>query len=164
MELHQSKTVAVTINGRTHKIEVKAHWTLLEVLRNKLGLTGTKWGCGTGECGACTVIVDGKAALSCLLLAIEMEGKQIETIEGVSPPTALHPLQKAFIDYDALQCGYCTPGMILSAKALLDENPNPTTEEATAALSGNMCRCGSHFKAVKATLAASKTIRGGNKN
>jgi carbon-monoxide dehydrogenase small subunit len=161
MEPLESKLVRLTINGTTHKIEVKAHWTLLDILRNKLNLTGTKWGCGTGECGACTVIVDGKALLSCLLLAIEMEGKEIETVEGLASEEGLHPLQRAFIDYDALQCGYCTPGMIMSTKALLSENPNPTIEEVKTALSGNMCRCGSHFKAVKATLAASRMTKGG---
>jgi carbon-monoxide dehydrogenase small subunit len=161
LELLQSKIVKLNVNGRVYKIKVKAHWTLLHVLRNKLKLTGTKWGCGTGECGACTIIVDGKAVLSCLLLAIEMEGKKIETIEGLSSDGDLHPLQKVFIDYDGVQCGYCTPGIIMSAKALLNENPNPTIEEVNTWLSGNMCRCGAHFKAVKAVLAASKMIKGG---
>jgi carbon-monoxide dehydrogenase small subunit len=159
MNLIESKVVKLNINGRLYNIEVRAHWTLLYVLRNKLKLTGTKWGCGTGECGACTVIVDGKAMLSCLLLAIEMEGKKIETIEGLSLDGDLHPLQRAFIEYDGLQCGYCTPGMIMSAKALLSENPNPTMDEVKTALAGNMCRCGSHFKAVKAILAVSKMIK-----
>lgn len=159
VNLLESRTVKLDINGKLHEIEVKAHWTLLYVLRNKLRLTGTKWGCGTGECGACTVIVDGKAMLSCLLLAIEMENKKIETIEGLSLNGNLHPLQKAFIEYDGLQCGYCTPGMIMSAKALLNENSNPTMEDVKTALSGNVCRCGSNFKAVKAVLAASMMMK-----
>ena len=140
-------------------MKVKPYWTLLRTLRNELGLTGAKLGCGTGRCGACTVLMDGKAALSCLTLAARAEGKKITTIEGLATGLKLHPLQEAFVKSGAIQCGFCMPGMILSAKALLDENPNPTEEEVRKALSGNLCRCSGYVKTVKAVMEAAGIIR-----
>jgi len=140
-------------------VKVKPYWTLLRTLRNELGLTGAKLGCGTGRCGACTVLMDGKAALSCLTLAARAEGKKITTIEGLATGLKLHPLQEAFVKSGAIQCGFCMPGMILSAKALLDENPNPTEEEVRKALSGNLCRCSGYVKTVKAVMEAAGIIR-----
>jgi carbon-monoxide dehydrogenase small subunit len=152
-------TVNLTVNGEGHKIPIKPHWTLLQVIRNQVGLTGTKKGCGTGECGACIVIIDGKPINSCLTLAAQADGKNITTIEGISKGDQLHPIQEMFSKLGAVQCGFCTPGMILVAKALLDENPNPTEEDVREAFSGNLCRCTGYVKPVKATLAAAKEIR-----
>lgn len=151
--------IKLTVNERDYVVEVKPHWTLLDVIRDQIGLTGTKYGCGTGECGACTVLMDGKLAPSCLVLAAQAEGKQIVTIEGLSNGDKLHPLQKAFIEHGAIQCGYCTPGMILSAKALLDRKSNPTEEEVRYAIDGNLCRCTGYVKQVKAILAAAEEMR-----
>ena len=151
------------VNGKPYEVILESHMTLLDVLREQVGLTGTKYGCGEGECGACTVLIDGKPVLSCLTLAITARGKNILTIEGLAKGNTLHPIQKAFVDYGAIQCGFCTPGMILSAKALLDENPNPTREEAKTALAGNLCRCTGYVKIIDAVLAGAKTMRmGGN--
>ena len=151
--------VKLNVNGRDHEVRVKPHWTLNHVIRKVLGLTGTKLSCGTGECGACTVLVDGKAVLSCLTLAARAEGKKILTIEGLATGLKLHPLQQAFIERGAVQCGFCTPGMILSAKAILQENPDPTEEELRTALSGNLCRCTGYVKIVEAILEAAKAMR-----
>ena len=151
------------VNGKSYEIAIEPHMLLIEVLRGQLGLTGTKCSCGMGNCGACTVLIDGKATLSCLTLALTAQGKNITTIEGLAEGIKLHPLQKAFIDYGAIQCGYCTPGMILSAKALLDNNPNPTREEVKEALSGNLCRCTGYVKIVDAVLAAAQEMREANK-
>jgi len=151
------------VNGKPYEIAIEPHMLLIEVLRGQLGLTGTKCSCGMGNCGACTVLIDGKATLSCLTLALTAQGKNITTIEGLAEGIKLHPLQKAFIDYGAIQCGYCTPGMILSAKALLDNNPNPTREEVKEALSGNLCRCTGYVKIVDAVLAAAQEMREANK-
>ena len=151
--------IKLTVNERDYVVEVKPHWTLLDVIRDQIGLTGTKYGCGTGECGACTVLMDGKPAPSCLVLAAQAEGKQIVTIEGLSNGDKLHPLQKAFIEHGAIQCGYCTPGMILSAKALLDRNSNPTEEEVRYAIDGNLCRCTGYVKQVEAILAAAEEMK-----
>ncbi|WP_309493169.1 (2Fe-2S)-binding protein [Candidatus Hecatella orcuttiae] len=151
--------IKLNVNGEDYEVAVKPHWTLLHVLRNELNLTGTKYGCGTGECGACTVLMDGKAVKSCVLLAAQAEGRRIITIEGLAKGPDLHPLQKAFIEEGAIQCGYCTPGMILAAKALLDENPDPTEQEVREAISGNLCRCTGYVKPVKAILAAAKVLR-----
>ena len=134
---------------------IEPWWNLARVLRDELSLTGTKIGCETGDCGSCTVLVDGKAVKSCLYLAMKARGKDILTIEGLRDENGeLHPLQKAFIEHFAVQCGYCTPGMILAAKALLDENPNPTEEEVKEGLDGNLCRCTGYVKIIEAVLAA----------
>ena len=143
------------MNGEVYEIAVAPSKTLLDVLREDLALTGTKKSCDRGECGACTVLLDGKAVSSCLTLAVQAQGKKVMTIEGLTGNGKLHPLQQAFIEYDAIQCGYCTPGMILSAQALLDENPRPTEEAVRIALSGNRCRCTGYTKIVKAVLSAS---------
>ena len=137
--------------------------TLARTLRETLGLTGTKIGCDLGECGACTVIMDGKPILSCMTLTVECDGKEITTIEGIGDPIIgkLHPVQKAFIDHDGLQCGFCTPGMIIQAKTLLENNPSPTEQEVKEALSGNLCRCGAYEKIVQSVLAAVQAIKGG---
>ena len=155
------KRVALIVNGATCRLEVDPQTTLLEVLREELRLTGTKEGCGTGDCGTCTVLVDGKPVNSCLMLAADAEGRRITTIEGLAAGGELHPVQKAFIDEAAVQCGFCSPGMILSAKALLDENPRPSEEEIRTALSGVLCRCGSYRKIVSAVKAAASAM-GGN--
>ena len=137
-------------------MDIKPYALLLDVLRDRLDLTGVKRGCETGDCGACTVLMGGKPVNSCLVLAMEVDGKEITTIEGLSADGSLHPLQEAFISEGAVQCGFCTPGMILSAKALLDGNPRPTEEEAKAAISGNICRCGGYSKILSAIKAASE--------
>jgi carbon-monoxide dehydrogenase small subunit len=129
--------------------------TLLEAIREKIGFTGTKEGCSVGECGTCTVLIDNKPIYSCLMLAVEAEGKEILTIEGLADSEGLHPIQKSFIEHGAVQCGFCTPGMIFSAKALLDENPNPTEEEIRKAISGNLCRCTGYAKIVEAIASLS---------
>lgn len=152
------------VNGRTYEIPIKPRMTLLEALRDRIGLTGTKFSCGVGACGACTVLVDGKAVNSCLTLAITVKGKNILTIEGLAKGSTLHPIQKTFIDYGAIQCGFCTPGMIMSTKALLDENPNPTREEIKESLAGNLCRCTGYVKIVDAVLAVEETTRKGDKH
>jgi len=144
----------LTVNGQTYVLQVKPNWTLSYVLREKLGLPGTKEGCDRGECGTCTVIVDGMAVYACMILAIEADGSNILTIEGLSDGITLHPIQQAFFDNDASQCGYCIPGYIMMAKALLDENPDPTFDEVREALSGIICQCGNTKKIVQATLAA----------
>lgn len=147
--------VTLLVNGEQHLVDVEPYWTLLDVLRRELGLTGTKKGCDTGDCGACTVLIDGRAVNSCLVLAVAAEGKNITTIEGIAQNGKLHPLQAAFIQNGAVQCGYCTPGMIMSAKALLDENPHPTEEEIRKGIAGNLCRCTGYAKIVEAIAAAS---------
>jgi len=131
---------------------------LVELLRDELGLPGTKHSCGIGHCGACTVLVDGRTVVSCLTLALTVQGRNITTIEGLAQGTTLHPIQKAFVDHGAIQCGYCTPGMILSAKALLDKNLNPTEQELKQALSGNLCRCTGYIKIVDAVVAAAEAM------
>ena len=157
------KAINLTVNGKLYEMRVDPNITLGEVLRDRIGLTGTKAGCGTGHCGACTVLVDGEPILSCLTLATNARDKEITTIEGLSNGNSLHPLQEAFIEHGAIQCGYCTPGMILSAKALLDKNPEPTKEEVMVSLSGNLCRCTGYVKIGDAVMAAAKEIREGIK-
>ena len=146
------------VNGKKYEVYAEPWRTLLHVLREEIGLTGVKSGCEEGECGACTVLVDGKAVNSCLMLAPQAQGKEITTIEGLEGEKGLHPLQQAFVDHFGIQCGYCSPGMLLSAKALLDVNPHPTEEEVREALSGNLCRCTGYIKIVEAVLAASGKI------
>ena len=147
------KDIKLTINGEGYEASVAPYETLTDVLRDKLGLLEVKKGCDSGGCGACTVLVDGLPVYSCLMLAVQAEGKAIITIRGLSTDGELHPLQKNFIKYGAIQCGYCTPGTILSAKALLDKNPRPSEEEVKEAISGNVCRCTGYLQIVEAILA-----------
>ena len=153
------ETIELKINGEIRSVQVEKNWTLLYVLREVLDLTGAKCGCNTGDCGACKVIIDGEAVNSCLVLAPKAVGKEIETIEGLSNGPELHPIQQAFIDAGAVQCGYCTPGMIMSAKALLDKNPDPSEEEIRAAISNNLCRCTGYVKIVDAIRLAGERMR-----
>jgi aerobic-type carbon monoxide dehydrogenase small subunit (CoxS/CutS family) len=147
------------VNGQPTKVKVNPTWTLLRVLREELRLTGTKKGCEQGDCGLCTVIMDGKTVNACLVLALQAEGKEIETIEGLGTAEHLHPLQESFIEHGAIQCGFCTPGMLLSSAALLRKNPRPNANEIREGLSGNLCRCTGYAKIIKAVKAASeKTI------
>ena len=150
------RVIRLNVNSEQFEILTEIHKTLLEVLREDLGLTGTKRGCDLGACGACTVLIDGKPHLSCLTLAADAQGKEVLTIEGLSRNGDLHPLQKAFIEKGAIQCGFCTPGMILTAKAFLDEHRRPSEEEVKVAISGNLCRCTGYVKIVEAILTASE--------
>lgn len=150
------KQINLTVNGKTYELRVKPWGTLLDVLRDDLGLTGTKEGCGLGECGACTVMMDGETVNSCLVLAPEADGKEIITIEGLAQGDKLHPIQEAFVEYGGLQCGFCTPGMAISAKALLDENPKPTDEEIRRGIAGNFCRCTGYTKIFESIKAAAQ--------
>lgn len=150
--------IKLTVNGDEYEVAVEPNRSLLDVLRDDLELTGTKKGCETGDCGACTIILDGKPVNSCLILAVAANGKKVLTIEGVAQAGKLHPIQETFIQYGAIQCGYCTPGMILSAKALLEENPRPTEWEVREGIAGNLCRCTGYVKIVQAILAASEEI------
>ena len=143
-------SIELNVNQDTYSVAVKPNETLLDVLRDKIGLTGTKKGCDTGQCGACTVLVEGKPVPSCLILAVDVKEKEITTIEGVARESRLHPLQESFIEKGAVQCGYCTPGMILTAKALLDKSPNPTEQDIKEAIAGNLCRCTGYVKIVEA--------------
>ena len=151
------KTIHITVNQKPLELEVEPNQTLLEVIRETLGLTGTKAGCLVGDCGACTVLLDQRPVNSCLVLAVQADGKQVTTIEGIGTPQGLHPLQTAFVDKGAIQCGYCTPGMILSAKSLLGRNPRADEAEIRKAISGNLCRCTGYQKIVEAILFASRT-------
>lgn len=151
------QTIRFNLNGDPIQLDVEPHLTLLQVLREELGLTGTKEGCGMGECGACTVLINGKAINSCLFPILEADGMNIMTIEGLAEVEGtLHPIQKSFVEKGAVQCGFCTPGMVLSAKALLDENPNPTEEEIRLAISGNLCRCTGYIQIIQAIKAVSQ--------
>ncbi len=152
------KTIVLKVNGEDYDVSVEPHETLATVLREKLRLTGSKIGCENGECGACTVLLDGKAVTSCLTPVLKAEGKQITTVEGLSDNGKLHPLQDSFIEHGAIQCGFCSPGMILSAKALLDENPRPTEQEVRVAVLGNLCRCTGYQQIVQAILAAAEQM------
>ena len=153
------KLLKLVVNGEPYEVAAEPSSTLVEVLREELGLTGTKVGCGEGDCGACTVLLEGRAVNSCLMLAVQAEGRAITTIEGLSQEGRLHPIQQAFVDHGAIQCGFCSPGMILSAKALLDENPSPTEEEVRAGIAGNLCRCTGYQKIVEAILDASVRLK-----
>ena len=152
--------IAFTLNGEKVQVEVPAHWTLLRLLREKLGLTGTKEGCGIGECGTCTVLLEGVPVNSCLVMAPKVEGKKVETVEGLGTKDSLHPLQKSFIDHGAVQCGFCTPGILMSSKALLDRNPTPTREEVQEAITGHLCRCTGYLQIIEAVEGASKQVKG----
>ncbi len=144
------KPVILRINNREYALEVAPNETLLDVLRDRLGLTGTKMGCNRGDCGACTVLVDGRPVNSCLVLAIRVDGRQISTVEGLAEEEDLHPLQAAFLDHGAVQCGFCTPGMLMTAKGLFSQNPRPSKNEIQEALSGNLCRCTGYVKIIEA--------------
>jgi aerobic carbon-monoxide dehydrogenase small subunit len=150
--------IDLKVNGTLHPVAVEPHKTLLEVLREQLGFTGTKRACRVGDCGACTVIIDGKAVLSCLTLAVEVQGMEILTIEALGDGDAPDAIQQSFVDCGAVQCGFCTPGMIMSAKALLDENPQPEHEEVRRAIAGNLCRCTGYSKIVEAIEAAAAKL------
>lgn len=152
--------IKLMINNQHYEVEVEEDLRLLDLLRDKLHLTGTKEGCGEGECGACTVIMDGKTVNACMVLAFQSDGSSITTIEGVEGEGGLHPIQRAFLDAGAVQCGFCTPGMVLSAKALLDEKPEPTRDEIREAISGNLCRCTGYNKIVDAVEKASVYLKG----
>jgi xanthine dehydrogenase YagT iron-sulfur-binding subunit len=147
-------SIKLIVNGTEHRAEVEDRWTLVEVLRDHLGLTGTKIGCDRGECGACTVLLDGKPVYSCSQLAVWADGRTVQTVEGLARNEHLHPLQEAFIEHDGPQCGYCTSGQLMSAKALLDHNPHPTADEVRAAMTGNICRCSNYNRYVESVLAA----------
>jgi carbon-monoxide dehydrogenase small subunit len=156
MALRNEKTMLrMKVNGRPVEVAVKPTWTLMRVLREELRLTGTKKGCEQGDCGACVVVMNGKTVNSCLVLALQAESKDIETIEGLGTADHLHPLQKSFIEHGAVQCGFCTPGMLMSAQVLLKENPEPTQEEIKVGISGNLCRCTGYTKIIKAIESAS---------
>ena len=150
------KQLKLEINGKAYEVSVPSHRTLLEVLRDELNLTGTKEGCGLGECGACTVIMDGKTVNSCLVLAAEADGKRITTIEGLAHGEKLHPIQEAFVEHGGLQCGFCTPGMIMSAKALLNENKSLSDKEIKRGIDGNFCRCTGYIKIFESIKAAAE--------
>ena len=148
------RQIKLEVNGQPQELSISPSQTLLEVLREDLGLTGTKEGCSVGECGACTVILNGKAVNACLMLAAEADGKKITTIEGLAQDGRLHPVQQAFVDHGGFQCGFCTPGMIMSVKALLDENPSPTDDEIKTGIAGNLCRCTGYTKILESVRAA----------
>lgn len=149
-------TIELTVNGRRQEVEVAVHHTLLDVLRDRLGLTGSKECCAEGECGACTVIVDGRGVNSCLMLAVEADGSEVQTIEGLAVGDRLSPIQEAFLEHGAVQCGFCIPGMVMSAQVLLSANPHPSHEEIREGLSGNLCRCGGYNQICHAVAAAAE--------
>jgi xanthine dehydrogenase YagT iron-sulfur-binding subunit len=153
--------IRLTVNGQAQSIEVEDRWTLVEVLRDHLNLTGTKIGCDRGECGACTVLVNSKAVYACSQLAVWMDGHTVQTIEGLAQGTKLDPLQQAFIEHDAPQCGYCTSGQLMAAKALLNDNPKPTRDQVRAGMTGNLCRCSNYNHYVEAVMAAAGTLTNG---
>jgi carbon-monoxide dehydrogenase small subunit len=154
----KQEEIVLRINGINYSFNIEPRRTLVEVLRENLGLTGTKTSCNEGECGACTVLMDGRPVASCLVLAIDAQEKEIVTIEGLSEGEKLHPIQEAFLKQGGIQCGFCTPGMVMSAKALLDDNPRPTTLEVRKAISGNLCRCTGYQQIVDSIMAASKMM------
>ncbi len=151
--------ISMTLNGSATEFLCEPRHTLLEVLRDDLRLTGSKEGCGTGDCGACSVLVDGRVACSCLVLAVEVEGRSVETVEGLADGEKLHPLQRRFLDHAALQCGVCTPGILVAARALLDRNPDPREDEVRLALAGNLCRCTGYDKIIEAVMGAAADMR-----
>ena len=153
--------ISFYLNGKETDVDVPPERKFVDVLREDLGLTGTKECCGAGECGACTILVDGQARLSCLMAAAQLQGRRVTTIEGLASDGSLHPVQEAFIEYGAVQCGFCTPGVVLAAVHLLDRNPDPTREQIREELSGNLCRCSGYVKIVDAVEAAARKMRGG---
>jgi aerobic-type carbon monoxide dehydrogenase small subunit (CoxS/CutS family) len=155
----QTIPISFKLNGRLHEMEVEPHELLLDVVRDRLGLTGAKRSCDVEVCGACTLLVDGRPVSACTTLALEVRGRSVLTIEGLATDGKLHPLQQAFIEHGGFQCGFCTPGMILAAKALLDENPNPTEEELKHFMHGNICRCTGYKKIIESIMAAAKVMR-----
>ncbi len=152
-------SIAFTINGRAQQLDVEPHWTLLETVREQLRLTGSKEGCGTGDCGACSMIVDGKLITSCCMLAAQADGSDVTTIEGLAENGDLHPIQRTFIEEGGVQCGFCTPGMLLASKTLLERNPNPNLEDIREGLAGNLCRCTGYAKIYQAVVAAAERAR-----
>jgi aerobic carbon-monoxide dehydrogenase small subunit len=152
--------ISFRVNDNPVSLDVQPHWTLLRIIREELGLTGTKEGCGEGECGSCTVLMDGKAVNACLVLAVDADGRAVTTIEGLAKGEKLHPLQTAFVERGAIQCGFCSPGMILSAKALLDRQPAPNEEQIRFEMAGNLCRCTGYAKIIEAIGAAAGVMRG----
>ncbi len=160
--MQELQPITLNVNGEDYAILARPNWTLLYVLRETLHLTGTKFGCGTGDCGACKVLIDGKAQNSCTLLARNAQGKKIVTIEGVSAGNRLHPVQQAFVDAGAIQCGFCTPGMVIRTIALLQENPSPSKEEIVEALANNICRCTGYKKIIEAVQLAAKRMGEGD--
>jgi carbon-monoxide dehydrogenase small subunit len=158
----EKSAITLTVNGEVYQISVKPNTILLDVLRDELDLTGTKRGCDTGDCGVCTVIMDGKTVNACLVLAMKADGRNIDTIEGIANGNKLDPIQEAFVEKGAVQCGFCTPGMVLSTKALLDKNPQPTKLEIKTGISGNLCRCTGYTKIIEAIQSASQKISGGS--
>jgi len=158
LESVSENVINLRVNGDSHTLSIQANWTLSYVLRNILGLTGTKEFCSQGACGACSVIINGRAVLSCMTLAIECHGKNVETIEGIARTN--HPLIESYVKYHCMQCGFCTPGFVVTAKAFLDKNSDPTEDEIKEALAGNICRCGTYPQHVKAVLEAAKKLRG----
>jgi aerobic-type carbon monoxide dehydrogenase small subunit (CoxS/CutS family) len=155
------KTISFQLNGKQTKVLIDPTETLLWVLRNHFGLTGTKFGCGMGFCGSCTVLIDNEPERSCMLPVGDIEGKKVVTIEGLATNGKLHPVQKAFVEHDALQCGFCTPGMIMNATGLLLKNPSPTTQEIKEGMEDNLCRCGAHVRIIEAVHTAAKEMKGG---
>ncbi len=154
------KFISLKVNDKVYEVAVKPNLTLVDLLRYELGLTGTKKGCEVGDCGSCTVLLDGKPVNSCLVLAVQANGREVQTIEGVEGENGLHPIQEAFVEKGAIQCGFCTPGMILTAKHLLEKNPRPSRDEIAQAISGNLCRCTGYLKIIEAISAASEIKRG----
>ena len=158
----EKSAITLTVNGEVYQISVKPNTILLDVLRDELDLTGTKRGCDTGDCGVCTVIMDGKTVNACLVLAMKADGRNIDTIEGIANGNKLDPIQEAFVEKGAVQCGFCTPGMVLSTKALLDKNPQPTKLEIKTGISGNLCRCTGYTKIIEAIQSASQKMSEGS--
>ena len=157
----EPKELKLTVNGKPYELKVKTKTLLVDVLREELKLTGTKIGCLSSSCGACTVIIDGRAVRSCSILALQASGREVTTIEGVGNGDKLHPIQEVMVEYGAIECGFCTPGMVMSAKALLDENPNPTREEVREAIQGNLCADEGYVKYIEAIEIAAEKMRGG---
>jgi carbon-monoxide dehydrogenase small subunit len=159
MDAVAKRLISIKVNGQPREIAVEPSWTLLETVREQLRLTGSKEGCGTGDCGACSMLVDGRLVTSCLMLAVQADGAEIKTIEGLATNGTLHPVQAAFVEKGGVQCGFCTPGMIMAAASLLEHNPSPTLEEVREGLAGNLCRCTGYAKIYESVLAAAQTAR-----